>query len=127
MIYTDFQKKLLKRGGRIRSFMGEKAMQTRLTLLRIVALALLIYSLALFVTSVREAAQAENTAAELAEEYERARTEKLALEAKLESAQTDGGMERLARERLGLVMPGEKIFYFINAAADEEPAADGSA
>ncbi len=102
-------------------------MQTRLTLLRIVALALLVYSLALFVTSVREAAQAENTAAGLAEEYERARTEKLELEAKLESAQTDEGMERLARERLGLVMPGEKIFYFINAAADKEPAADGSA
>ena len=37
-------------------------MQTRLTLLRIVALALLVYSLALFVTSVREAAQAENSA-----------------------------------------------------------------
>ena len=71
-------------------------MQTRLTLLRIVALALLVYSLALFVTSGREAAQAENTAAELAEEYERARMEKLALEAKLESAQTDEGMERLS-------------------------------
>lgn len=104
-------------------------MQTRLTLLRIVALALLIYSLALFVTSVREVAEAENTAAALAEECERARAEKRALEAKLESAQTDEEMERLARERLGLVMPGEKIFYFItnNTAADEEPAADGGA
>ena len=102
-------------------------MQTRLTLLRIVALALLIYSLALFVTSVREVTEAENTAAALAEECERARAEKRALEAKLESAQTDEEIERLARERLGLVMPGEKIFYFINAAADEDAAADRGA
>lgn len=99
-------------------------MQTRLTLLRIVALALLIYSLALFVTSVREVAQAENAAAALEEEYDCARMERLALEAKIEFAQSAEGMEQLARDRLGLVMPGEKIFYFINTAEGEPPPAD---
>lgn len=97
------------------TFLGEKAMENRLTLLRIVALALLLYSLALFVTSVREAAQAENAAAVLEEEYGRALEERLALEEKIERAQSAEGVEQLARDRLGLVMPGEKIFYFINA------------
>lgn len=99
-------------------------MQTRLTLLRIAALALLLYALALFVSSVREVARAENAAAALAEEYERAHGERLALEARIERAQSDEGMEQLARDRLGLVMPGEKIFYFINAAEGDAPSAD---
>ena len=38
--------------------------------------------------------------------------EKAELEENLRAVESGAGMEALARERLGLVMPGERVFYF---------------
>ena len=46
---------------------------------------------------------------ELREGFDEARE---ALREKLEAGLSDEELERLARERLGLVKPGDKIFYF---------------
>ena len=83
-------------------------MQTHFTLMRIVAVALLVYALALFTTAARDVSAAEEKIAELTA----AEAENKLLKAKLAGVQSDAGIEAVARERLGLVMPGEKIFYF---------------
>lgn len=87
-------------------------MQTGFTLMRIVAVALLIYAIATFTTSVRNVSFAEQTIAQLEQEYSDARQKNIKLREKIASAESEEGIEALARERLGLVMPGEKIFYF---------------
>ncbi len=102
-------------------------MQTSLSLMRMVALALLLYSLALFTTSLRDVASAEAAVAALERELAQAQQENCVLAEKREAAESGEGLEQLARERLGLVMPGEKIFYFITErdAAGSQPEADG--
>lgn len=87
-------------------------MRIRFSLLRLAALALLVYSLVMFTSSVERVYTAENTVAALRREYERARLENLELSARLERAKSGADMEALARERLGLVKPGERVFYF---------------
>lgn len=89
-------------------------MNTHFSLVQIVALALLLYSLTLFSTSVRDVAYAQAEVAALQEEYERARLDNLALTARRAAVESGEGMEALARERLGLVKPNERIFYFIH-------------
>ena len=91
-------------------------MQSRISLLRIAALALLVYALALFTSAVRDVSYARQRLAS----QEAAQRENLELKEKLEAVESGEGMEALARERLGLVMPGERIFYFTtdSAAAD---------
>lgn len=88
-------------------------MNTHFSLVHIVALALLLYSLALFSSSVRDVAHAEAEVAALRTEYERAQLDNLALIERKDAIESGEGMEALARERLGLVMPNERIFYFI--------------
>lgn len=87
-------------------------MYTRFSLLRIAAVAVLIYALAVFTSSVERLYRAEETVAALEREYDRAEEENRALKKRMESAKSAETMQALARERLGLVMPGEKIFYF---------------
>ncbi len=87
-------------------------MQTGFTLIRIVAVALLVYAIAAFTTSVRNVDFAERTIAQLEQEYSEAQQKNIKLREKIASAESEEGIEALARERLGLVMPGEKIFYF---------------
>ena len=87
-------------------------MQTHFTLKRIVAVALLVYALALFTTAARDVSAAEEKIAELQAGLTAAEAENKLLKAKLAGVQSDAGIEAVARERLGLVMPGEKIFYF---------------
>jgi len=87
-------------------------MQTYSVLLRIVALSMLLYSLWLFASSMDELRQSEALAEEKRALLSVLQEEKKELEEKLSAADSDEGMEALARERLGLVMPGERVFYF---------------
>lgn len=87
-------------------------MHTRSTLIRIVALALLLYSLSFFAASLRSLKRAEASLEERQAKLESLEQENVRLRAQIESMESDEGIEALARERLGLVMPGEKIFYF---------------
>lgn len=88
-------------------------MQTRFPLMRIAALALLFYALALFMNSSRKAAYAEAKVAELEAELADEKLYNQQLLIKLEAAESGDGIEKIAREKLGLVFPEEKIFYFI--------------
>lgn len=93
-------------------------MQTHTVLLRIVALSLLLYALTLFGKSLRELSLAEAELARCEAEYALAAEENARLSASLAAARNGESLEGLARERLGLVMPGEKIFYFTKSSAD---------
>jgi len=87
-------------------------MQTHSVLLRIVALSLLLYSLWLFASSMDELRQREALVGEKTTLLSALQEEKAELEENLRAVESGAGMEALARERLGLVMPGERIFYF---------------
>lgn len=87
-------------------------MQTKETIIRIVLVALLVYSLLSFVSVKRETAEAEKKAEELSEQLSELEKENERLIAAAKSADSDEEICQLARDRLGLVMPGEKIFYF---------------
>ena len=99
----------------------EVSMQSRISLLRIAALALLVYALAMFTSAVRDVSYARQRLASQEAALCAAQRENLELKEKLEAVESGEGMEALARERLGLVMPGERIFYFTtdSAAADD--------
>lgn len=87
-------------------------MRDRPSLISFVAVALLIYSMCTFAAASLKLSSAEKQLAALEEEYLLLVNEQETLKSHLESGLTDAELERLARERLGLVMPGEKIFYF---------------
>ena len=80
--------------------------------MRTVALALLIYSLVGLAGSLRSLEQAQRRLDAAAEELSTLQCVNAALQKKIESAFTDKAVEAVARERLALVMPGEKIFIF---------------
>jgi len=87
-------------------------MQNRNTILRVVALALLLYALLSLVTVRRELAASRESAKALSLELSQLRGEAALLEEMTEELDGAEAMERLARERLGMVMPGEKVFSF---------------
>lgn len=87
-------------------------MDPRETLVRIVLVALLIYSLASLTAVGWELRQSELLLAELQGETESLRAANTGLERKIAEGQSPEEMQQLARERLGLVLPGEKLFYF---------------
>jgi len=87
-------------------------MHTRDTLLRIVLISLLAYSLLSFLKVSRDVSEAENFRQHLEQKLKEEQSEEARLEAALSTGCSPEEMERLARERLGMVFPGEKIFYF---------------
>ena len=87
-------------------------MKIRETLVRIVLLALLLYSLASLLTVSRELNQAELLKRQLRQQTEIQQSLKRDLERKLAQGQSPEELQELARERLGLVLAGEKLFYF---------------
>ena len=87
-------------------------MKLRETLTRIVLVALLLYSLASLLTVGRELKQAERLERQLRQQTESQQALKQDLEHKLAQGQSPEELQQLARERLGLVLPGEKLFYF---------------
>ena len=87
-------------------------MTLRESLTRIVLVALLLYSLASLLTVGRELKQAERLERQLRQQTESQQALKQDLEHKLAQGQSPEELQQLARERLGLVLPGEKLFYF---------------
>ena len=85
----------------------------------IVIAALLAYSLIRFCAVKRLLEEAERARRTLCSEVQTLREETDALESALSSRPDDREIEKLARERLGLVMPDETIFYFTNAEDKE--------
>lgn len=88
-------------------------MRAKETLICIVAVALLIYSLTVFAGAGRELDRLKAEAGAAADRLGELEKENSSLQTSLEEGVSDEELERLARERLALVLPGEKIFYFV--------------
>ena len=85
----------------------------------IVIAALLAYGILRFCVVKCLLEEAENARRTLSSEVQTLREVSDALESALSSRPDDREIEKLARERLGLVMPDETIFYFTNAEDKE--------
>lgn len=81
-------------------------------ILRLVALALLVYALAGLCAAGRELKQTEEAALRMQRELDALDAENARLRQLLQSAQTEEGLRQLAEERLGMVMPDEIVFMF---------------
>ena len=92
-----------------------KTMDTKETLIRIVLVALLLYAAVCLALSGRELYAAQAARTRLRQELQAAERENLTLDRKLREGLSAGELEALARERLGLVRPGDKIFRFAPA------------
>ena len=84
-------------------------------ILRIVALALLLYALGSFAASELRLRQTEAETSALEQRLLRLREENAELHTALDHAGSEEEILRRARERLGLVLPGETIFCFPTA------------
>ena len=93
-------------------------MYFRERLIRIVLLSLLLYSALRFAASGNELDRAEARQARLGAELEALGAETQQMRTKLDAKISPTEAEQLARQRLGLVRPGEKIFYFTTDRED---------
>jgi Septum formation initiator. len=91
-------------------------MDAKETLIRIVLLALLLYAAACLASARRELYTASLTEASLRSRLETIERDNLAVSKKLTEGWSEEEVEALARERLGLVLPGERIFRFASDA-----------
>lgn len=82
------------------------------TIWRIVVLSLMCYALLSLGSVRRDVYRTEQIAEELEQELYFLQEENNRLRLLLEQGYDDSQMQNLARERLGLVMPGERVFYF---------------
>ena len=98
-------------------------MQNKGTIVRIVLVALMAYALLHFAAARAQLGQTRQLASALAAEQESLEAENRRLTGLLEAGYDDGTMEAMARGRLGLVMPGETVFYFTK---DREVQTDGT-
>ena len=87
-------------------------MRNRFSLIRIVAVALLLYSLWSLYTSYAGIQVAQRIAAEKESSLVRLKTENAQLLRELELAEDESTLEKLARERLGYILPEERVFLF---------------
>ena len=81
--------------------------------------ALLAYGLIRFCVVKSMLEEAEEARRTLCSEVQELREETAVLAHELESPPDGREIEKLARDRLGLVMPDETIFYFTNAEDKE--------
>ena len=88
-------------------------------IIRIIIAALLAYALMRFCAVKSSLEEAENALRTMSSEVQTLREETAALEEALLSPPDESEIEKLARERLGLVMPDETIFIFTNAEDKE--------
>ena len=88
-------------------------------ILRLVIAALLAYAFIRYCAVKSSLEEAENARRTLCSEVQALREETAALESALSSPPDDEEIEKLARERLGLVLPDETIFCFTNAENKE--------
>ena len=98
-------------------------MQNKGTIVRIVLVALMAYALLHFAAARAQLEQTRQLTGALAAEQESLEAENRRLAGLLESGYDEGTLEAMARERLGLVMPGETVFYFTK---DREVQTDGT-
>ncbi len=94
-------------------------MQGKNTLWRLVMLALLLYALAGFASARSRLRDVSGEEAELQEGLFQAQQELQYLQQRLNQGMDADALEAMARERLGLVLPGEKVFYFIKDREDK--------
>ncbi len=87
-------------------------MHNRRGMIRILAVALLLYALASLLTVGRRLTEAQAYRDGLAQELAQLGREQEALEAQMAAYGDAEEMRRLAWERLGMVMPGETVYIF---------------
>ena len=87
-------------------------MNTKESLIRIIFLSLLLYSMLSLAASGRELKEALAKKLDLEYQLGLLTSQKQMLQAKLSREISENEIEQLARQRLGLVKAGEKIFYF---------------
>jgi cell division protein FtsB len=95
---------------------GEKTISE---FIRIVVAVLLAYALVRYAAVQKTCKETERTLRTLCSEVQMLREETEALKSALETEPEDSEIEKLARERLGLVLPDETIFYFAQAEDKE--------
>ena len=81
-------------------------------LARLFAVGLLLYMLVSFGAARLRLSEAQALERELTGRCMQLREENETLQAQLAAAGSDEAIEALARDRLGLVRPGERVFYF---------------
>ena len=96
--------------------MGDKTGTDRI---RIVIAALLAYALVRYCAASKAYKEEESAHRTLRSEVQALREERDASLRAWDSGPDDREIEKLARERLGLVMPNETIFYFTGAGDKE--------
>ncbi len=82
--------------------------------IKIVILALLVYAAFSLMTTRSRIAEAEADRAALRAEVDKAMQENAALEYDIEHAEDPETIAEIARTKLGLVAPGEKILYDVS-------------
>ena len=92
-------------------------MPSRNILWRIVLISLLFYSVFSFLSVSLNLTETRQRAQSMAQQLEALRVEHSRLAAALEQG-SDSRLQDMARQRLGLVLPGEKIFYFTEDRED---------
>ena len=95
-------------------------MKHRDRILRAAVIALLLYSLVSLAREYRLLCRTQALCDTLAAENAALEAQRQELTAQLEQPPDEREMRRLAWERLGMVAPGEKIFYFTQENADRE-------
>ena len=95
-------------------------MKTRNRILRAVAIALLLYSLGNLAREYRLLCRTEKLAQALEAEQELLAARRQELSESLQDPPDERALRRLAWERLGMVAPGERIFYFTQEETDRE-------
>lgn len=92
------------------------------TLIRIVLPVLLIYAAFCLASARQELYKAEEAEASLLLSLETIEQDNLAVRAKLTEGWSAEELEQLARERLGLVLPGDRVFRFKTDGRESPPA-----
>lgn len=87
-------------------------MRNRELILRIIVISLFLYATAGFAMGLRNLRESERQIEAAEQELSELKEENMSLKAGLASLPDAEAMEKLARERLGMIMPGEKIFVF---------------
>lgn len=87
-------------------------MQNRESLLRLLVVSLLVYMLCGYTAARGRLNEARRQETELEQTCAVLREENEDLQRRLAAAGEDEAIEAMAREKLGLVMPGESVFYF---------------
>lgn len=87
-------------------------MRNREVLLRLLAVSLLLYMFVSFGAARMRLNAARGEEQSLNSACAALREENAELQRQIDAAGDDAALEAMARDRLGLVMPGERVYYF---------------